>query len=141
MLLTNQRNEKLAAARADFDARGMLTGTCLSDAILALQAAQELETDSATSESPIHSHATEEQPPDEDVPNDLDDNDPYQDPEDEDDELPQPGAEPLPSTEDEESDGVRTQSQIQQDTGVVNGPRVDGAVRLARKPRTYLTCY
>ncbi|KAI1782777.1 hypothetical protein LXA43DRAFT_1137866, partial [Ganoderma leucocontextum] len=37
MLLTNQRNEKLAAARADFTARGMLTGTCLSAALDALQ--------------------------------------------------------------------------------------------------------
>ena len=30
MLLTNQRLDKLAAARADFDDRGMLQGTCLS---------------------------------------------------------------------------------------------------------------
>jgi hypothetical protein len=30
MLLTNQRLDKLAAARADFANRGMLTGTCLS---------------------------------------------------------------------------------------------------------------
>jgi len=35
MLLTNQRLDKLAAARADFAHRGMLKGTCLSDAILA----------------------------------------------------------------------------------------------------------
>jgi len=30
MLLTNQRLDKLAAARADFDDHGMLQGTCLS---------------------------------------------------------------------------------------------------------------
>ena len=30
MLLTNQRLDKLAAARADFASRGMLVGTCLS---------------------------------------------------------------------------------------------------------------
>jgi hypothetical protein len=35
MLLTNQRLDKLAAARVDFTQRGMLKGTCLSDAILA----------------------------------------------------------------------------------------------------------
>ncbi|EED77334.1 predicted protein, partial [Postia placenta Mad-698-R] len=33
MLLTNQRLDKLAAARADFTARGMLNATCLSAAI------------------------------------------------------------------------------------------------------------
>ncbi|EED77280.1 predicted protein, partial [Postia placenta Mad-698-R] len=33
MLLTNQRFDKLAAARADFTARGMLNATCLSAAI------------------------------------------------------------------------------------------------------------
>ena len=31
MLLTNQRLDKLAAARVNFSARGMLSGTCLSD--------------------------------------------------------------------------------------------------------------
>lgn len=30
MLLSNQRTDKLAAARADFKRRGMLKGTCLS---------------------------------------------------------------------------------------------------------------
>ncbi|KAG2339206.1 hypothetical protein BDR05DRAFT_977829 [Suillus weaverae] len=33
MLLTNQRLDKLAAARADFEARGMLHGSCLSNAL------------------------------------------------------------------------------------------------------------
>ncbi|KAH9927359.1 uncharacterized protein B0H18DRAFT_1118615 [Fomitopsis serialis] len=33
MLLTNQRLDKLAAARVDFAARGMLEGTCLSEAV------------------------------------------------------------------------------------------------------------
>lgn len=33
MLLTNQRLDKLAASRTDFQARGMLHGTCLSDII------------------------------------------------------------------------------------------------------------
>ena len=40
MLLTNQRLDKLAAARADFATRGMLAGTCLSsiwDQILVLR--------------------------------------------------------------------------------------------------------
>ena len=36
MLFTNQRLDKLAASRADFKRRGMLEGTCLSDALLAL---------------------------------------------------------------------------------------------------------
>ncbi|KAI0360029.1 hypothetical protein OH77DRAFT_1586687 [Trametes cingulata] len=38
MLLTNQRLDKLAAARADFEARGMLEGTCLGDILTTLQA-------------------------------------------------------------------------------------------------------
>ena len=33
MLVINTRNDKLAAARADFSAQGMLHGTCLGDAI------------------------------------------------------------------------------------------------------------
>lgn len=36
MLVTNQRLDKLAAARTDFTTRGMLDGTCLSAAINAL---------------------------------------------------------------------------------------------------------
>ncbi|EPS96469.1 hypothetical protein FOMPIDRAFT_1130371 [Fomitopsis schrenkii] len=36
MLLTNQRLDKLAAARVDFAARGMLDGTCYAAALLAL---------------------------------------------------------------------------------------------------------
>ncbi len=32
ILLTNERNDKLAAARADFTARGMLEGSCLEEA-------------------------------------------------------------------------------------------------------------
>jgi hypothetical protein len=37
MLLTNQRLDKLAAACVDFTKRGMLTGTCLSNAIHAFR--------------------------------------------------------------------------------------------------------
>ncbi|KAG1728409.1 hypothetical protein EDD22DRAFT_982701 [Suillus occidentalis] len=37
MLLTNQRLDKLAAARVDFQARGMLKGSCLSEALHMLQ--------------------------------------------------------------------------------------------------------
>jgi hypothetical protein len=33
MLLTNQRLDKLAAARVDFTERGMLKGTCLSSVL------------------------------------------------------------------------------------------------------------
>jgi len=33
MLVTNQRLDKLSAIRVDFEARGMLTGTCLSQAV------------------------------------------------------------------------------------------------------------
>lgn len=36
MLAINTRNDKLAAARADFASRGMLHGTCLGEAIQAL---------------------------------------------------------------------------------------------------------
>ena len=37
MLLTNQRLDKLAASRVDFNDRGMLKGTVLSDAVEALR--------------------------------------------------------------------------------------------------------
>ncbi len=32
ILLTNERNDKLAAARVDFTGRGMLEGSCLDEA-------------------------------------------------------------------------------------------------------------
>jgi hypothetical protein len=38
MLVTNQRLSKLAAARVDFESRGMLEGTCLSAELEALGA-------------------------------------------------------------------------------------------------------
>ncbi|KAG2142346.1 hypothetical protein DEU56DRAFT_939653 [Suillus clintonianus] len=41
MLVTNQRLDKLAAARVDFTSRGMLNGTCLSAALEALQVLQQ----------------------------------------------------------------------------------------------------
>ncbi|KAH9918434.1 uncharacterized protein B0H18DRAFT_882826, partial [Fomitopsis serialis] len=41
MLLTNQRLDKLIAARSDFARRGMLVGTCLSQALLELDAADD----------------------------------------------------------------------------------------------------
>jgi hypothetical protein len=37
MLITNTRNDKLAAARIDFSSRGMLAGTCLGDALKKLE--------------------------------------------------------------------------------------------------------
>ncbi|KAG0705614.1 hypothetical protein DFH29DRAFT_980850 [Suillus ampliporus] len=37
MLLTNQHLDKIAAARSDFEARGMLQGSCISDALWALR--------------------------------------------------------------------------------------------------------
>ncbi|KAG1808758.1 hypothetical protein EV424DRAFT_1543334 [Suillus variegatus] len=37
MLLTNQHLDKIAAARSDFEARGMLQGSCVSDALRALK--------------------------------------------------------------------------------------------------------
>ncbi|KAG2028968.1 hypothetical protein BDR03DRAFT_936904 [Suillus americanus] len=37
MLLTNQRLDKIAAARSDFEARGMLHGSCVSDALQRLK--------------------------------------------------------------------------------------------------------
>ena len=37
MLTINTRNDKLAAARNDFSSRGMLSGTCLSEALKSLQ--------------------------------------------------------------------------------------------------------
>lgn len=42
MLLTNQRLDKLSAARVDFRARGMLQGTCLSDIIQQLSTSHQL---------------------------------------------------------------------------------------------------
>ncbi|KAG1855607.1 hypothetical protein F4604DRAFT_1883237 [Suillus subluteus] len=45
MLLTNQCLDKLAAARVDFEARGMLRGSCLSNALGVLQRRQNIPAD------------------------------------------------------------------------------------------------
>jgi hypothetical protein len=45
MLLTNQRLDKLMASRADFDDRGMLHGSCLSDAIAILTGSHDTNSD------------------------------------------------------------------------------------------------
>ncbi|KAI0371908.1 hypothetical protein BV20DRAFT_1065308, partial [Pilatotrama ljubarskyi] len=89
MLLTNQRLDKLAAARTDFEARGMLQGTCLSAVIAAYQAALAL----------------------------------------------------LPSDENAEPADVGSlQLEIgdeDPDSGIVEGPRVDASVTLARRPQPH----
>ena len=46
MLTINTRNDKLAAARIDFSSRGMLNGTCLSEALEKLQDASDDDSDS-----------------------------------------------------------------------------------------------
>ncbi|PIL30262.1 hypothetical protein GSI_07440 [Ganoderma sinense ZZ0214-1] len=130
MLLTNQRLEKILHARADFSARGMLSGTCLSEAIAALALAQH----------PDHNNPPE--PPalinsDED----LFEDDPYVDPLDDDDEDGDGVAPSLPSNDPREAgspeDNHGDADQVNQDLedGAVGGPRVSGFVVLARKPQ------
>lgn len=50
MLLTNQRLDKLAASRVDFKSRGMLSGTCLSEAITTLNPPQTNDADGGNDE-------------------------------------------------------------------------------------------
>ncbi len=129
MLLTNQRNEKLAAARADFDARGMLAGTCLSDAILAIQADLEEDPQASDAQQITRNLYGDEGDEDEDEDEDRDD----------DDDLNVGNT----AQDSVDRDGERNQRELHdaaqtiQDSGVVNGPHVDGAVRLAHKPRKY----
>ncbi|RPD70597.1 hypothetical protein L226DRAFT_547722 [Lentinus tigrinus ALCF2SS1-7] len=120
MLLTNQRLDKLSAARADFTARGMLSGTCLGAVLAALQAEAEER----------RSPATDDNQPSTQDNNGIGDNDYYQD---------DPYTDP-PEPEEEEEDGDNNAS-AHEDSGVVHGPRVSGFVVLPRKhqrgyPRT-----
>ncbi|KAI0631782.1 hypothetical protein C8Q77DRAFT_1272685 [Trametes polyzona] len=136
MLVTNQRLEKLSAARADFTARGMLTGTCLGDALDSL--GQTNPQNSVENSRDLH----------EDVA--LSEDDPYVDPldpddaEDEDEEhldepsFWQPGEQRDDgSTDSRSSNRLHTPESDNNDAadgnGVVEGPRVNGYVVLPRK--------
>ncbi|GBE87942.1 hypothetical protein SCP_1201680 [Sparassis crispa] len=61
MLLTNQRLDNLAVSRADFTARGMLQGTCLSEALLALEILEDDEAIEAPEDDENDSEREEEQ--------------------------------------------------------------------------------
>ncbi|KAI0629758.1 hypothetical protein C8Q77DRAFT_1280491 [Trametes polyzona] len=136
MLVTNQRLEKLSAARADFTARGMLTGTCLGDALDSL--GQTNQQNSVENSRDLH----------EDVASSEDD--PYVDPldpndtEDEDEEhLDEPSFWQPGEQHDDGSTNSRSSNRLQtpesdnndaaDGNGVVQGPRVNGYVVLPRK--------
>ena len=115
MLITNQRLDKLSAARADFAARGMLSGTCLGTILAALQlereaANAEANTHGSTARSDCSNDANDSE---DDTPElDLYDDDPYTDPPEleEDDILytddgPPESREPSPSSEDDPHGG------------------------------------
>jgi len=54
MLVINTRNDKLAAARIDFSSRGMLNGTCLSEALNKLQnTLEDVEDDTISTEDDL----------------------------------------------------------------------------------------
>ena len=150
MLLTNQRNEKLAAARADFAARGMLSGTCLSAALAALQ---------PPDDDGEHAHSPENASSGAGDDHDYED-DPYEDPsDDEDDDDPDGNdrhdgqhsnhdhhGDPVSQNLQQlEAGGVEAECGDLEESvgqggeelgdGVVSGPRVSGFVVLARKPR------
>ena len=157
MLLTNQRNEKLAAARADFTARGMLVGTCLSAALDAIQQSEvDANNDSLGAEpNAVGGAETEDDPyedPDDDDDGDDIDNDNNGHPEPEDGNHEHSGSrtdtinamqrpEATHGTDADHPDGhsgalAPREREIAED-GVVSGPRVSGFVVLARKPREY----
>ncbi|KAM5535294.1 hypothetical protein V8D89_010979 [Ganoderma adspersum] len=130
MLVTNQRNEKLAAARADYSARGMLTGTCLTAVLEALRQAME-----SIPEAEELAGADVARPGDDSDPDYKDD--PYEDPTDDDDanddnEDNDEGA--------DDADASPVGGDLEPD-GVVSGPRVSGFVVLARKPQPHYPCW
>ena len=133
MLVTNQHNEKLAAAQADFSARGMLTGTCLSATIEVLrQAMSDLEDDcehsdpnQETGNDPNYKDDPYEDPPDDDEDGNDDNDDHHDDGDDGDDadNHDDRGGEPAPQRGgDQDLDGV------------ISRPRVSGFIVLAHKP-------
>ena len=63
MLLTNQRLDKLTAARADFSSRGMLNGSILSDALSECIRNSTDTIDSSTSMQASHSTPSDTEPP------------------------------------------------------------------------------
>ncbi|RDX41934.1 hypothetical protein OH76DRAFT_1475557 [Lentinus brumalis] len=128
MLLTNQRLDKLSAARADFTARGLLSGTCLGEVLAALQADADERRGPSTEDDQLSTH--------DDGDNDYFQDDPYTDP-------PEPEEEEEDVDNGEGGDDVEPDEEAapREDSGVVHGPRVSGFVVLPRKhqrgyPRT-----
>ncbi|KAI0371809.1 hypothetical protein BV20DRAFT_165857 [Pilatotrama ljubarskyi] len=122
MLITNQRLDKLAAARADFEARGMLQGTCLSAVMTAYQAALAL--------LPVHGDAEPADAASQGRPMAALTADALQ------------GQAAASSTgENSESGNVEPglaeakNGDEDPDSGIVEGPRVDASVTLARRPQ------
>ena len=113
MLTTNQRLDKLAAARVDFAARGMLVGTCLSEALVALLR------DFAGSDS--------ESSDDEDLDNDEDGDEPAQ----QDHAQPEGRGNQGHEVRRRREEHARNIDIIDE---AVEGPRVDAFVELARRP-------
>lgn len=78
MLVTNERLDKLAAARIDFGARGMLEGTCLSDAMkqrMAARLGERMEVDDDSEGEEDHDDSDDEE--DRDDSDDEEDRDGY----------------------------------------------------------------
>lgn len=118
MLLTNQRLEKLSAARVDFTARGMMTGTCLSAAYAAAVQAT-LDPDHADQDSTNAGDFDDDNSSDEDsAPDDGDD------------------AGGLDSEERAAGNGHENGDHAAARASVIDGPRVTGFTVLAKKPGT-----
>lgn len=127
MLLTNQRLDKLSAARADFAERGMLSGTCLGAVLAALQA----EADGRHGDSPDLDQESSHSDTGADGDGNYED-DPYIDP-------PEPDEEHDDPEDTQNAAGLQPDEDVAayEDSGVVHGPRVSGFVVLPCKHRAY----
>ena len=134
MLLTNQRLDKLAAARMDFKTRGMLSGSCYAAALLAFFASIDSDLDASNGgagDSDTHAEDRPESRPDEHqheaggdgLPNGPREGDPI-------------------ATQDasEAEEGAVDLGEEEEDEGIVDGPTLEAYVELARRPGECIVC-
>ena len=135
MLLTNQRLDKLTAARTDFKARGMLNGSCYAAALLAFFASIDSDLGSSDGGGGDDRHA-EEAP---------DDSRPDEQHEDADDGLPTRNGtlegDPIVRQDASEAqEGAVDLGEEEEDEGIVDGPTLEAYVELARRPGECIVC-
>lgn len=127
MLLTNQRLDKLAAARVDFQGQGMLNGSCYAAALLAFLASTDTNVGACDEASDDRPDADLE-PRQDGAPNQVSA-----------DGAPNGGVGGEPGQQEvaEQGQDEVDLGEEEEEEGIVEGPTLEAYVELARRPSKY----